>query len=173
MSNPKELAPCGTRAARKRHTRKNETCEVCDPLRQRHRDLKPCGTRAARDRHRAHGETCETCAPKPVQLQPCGTYGAAIRHKKHNQPLCPPCRDAYTERMRQYNRNARKNPDRTRDAQAFIEEVLFLNNAGEGRHRILTATGYTGREQAFRDRLYKYGHHNLANQILNPWDLAA
>lgn len=172
MSNPHLPAPCGTQAARKRHTRKNETCTTCDNLRPK-RELRPCGTQAARDRHRARGETCETCAPKPITLQPCGTYAAAIRHKKAGEPKCGPCQDAYLEYMRIYNRKARKHTGRTRDSNDFIEEVIFLNNAGEGRHRILTATGYENREQAFRDRLYKYGHHNLANQILNPWDLAA
>ena len=69
---PRELEPCGTRAAYQRHRRAGE--EPCGPCREamraanrqfeearptrkrNRRELKPCGTRAAYARHRRNGE---------------------------------------------------------------------------------------------------------------------
>lgn len=135
----------------------------------------PCGTKTARRRHKTKNETCTTCGPTqpPTPKQPCGTPAAFRRHRKKGETPCRPCTDAihaYDAQRRRAQGSPQRNTIPTKD---FIEEVIFLNNAGEGRHRILTATGYEGREQAFRDRLYTNGHNHLANQILNPWDLAA
>jgi hypothetical protein len=55
----------------------------------------------------------------------------------------------------------------------LINEITFLLNAGEGEARILQAVGYVGRNKALRDRLHKANRHDLANRVLNPWDLAA
>jgi len=59
MSTPKNLAPCGTIAARRRHKKHGETCEPCTP---KPLQLQPCGTPAAYKRHYKNGETpCEPC----------------------------------------------------------------------------------------------------------------
>jgi hypothetical protein len=56
----------------------------------------------------------------------------------------------------------------------LIEDITFLLNAGEGEQRILTATGYTGREQALKARLQKHGQTHLYHRITNNhWELAA
>lgn len=74
----RQLQPCGTSAAYRRHKRAGETpCEPCTVARReynrRHeaarqartprkpRRLAPCGTANARERHRRRGEQCAEC----------------------------------------------------------------------------------------------------------------
>jgi hypothetical protein len=177
---PVKLAPCGTNAAKNRHRRNGETCETCVPVR---RETHPCGTWQSRRRHKRNNETCGVCATtartvpstprttKPRELKPCGTIAAAKRHFAHGEPVCEPCRRAVNEYDTQ-NRRARGIPERL-TTEDLVTEARFLLNAGEGEARILNALGYTGRPHSLRTRLGKAGHHQLANQILNPWDLAA
>lgn len=174
---------CGTWQSRRRHKRNNETCTVCDNSkptpkpRTQPRELAPCGTQAARKRHkRANDTVCDTCwptrkTPAPRTLQPCGTIAAAKRHRYSGEPVCEPCLTAERDRAT-YERRQRGIPERL-TLQELIDEARFLLNAGEGEARILQATGYTGRAGTLRARLTQAGHHQLANQILNPWDLAA
>jgi len=174
------LAPCGTSAARRRHARNNETCATCTvtrpepaPATTKNKPLAPCGTTQARQRHKRRDETCTECGPinQPKQVKPCGTPAALKRHRYHNDPPCDVCLKADRERA-EVVRRAKGIPEHI-TTEELIQELRFLLNAGEGTHRILTATGYKGREHSLRTRLGKAGHHQLAAQILNPWDLAA
>lgn len=178
MSTPynQTLAPCGTPNARRRHARKNETCETCGPLKHRLPPA-PCGTRGAKDRHRRNNETCTTCGtPATRTPAPCGTPGAYRRHLRHGEPIDQACAQAARDKTNNRRRDRRKTPARaytTTPLQDLIENITFLLNAGEGTGRILQATGYTGREDALRERLRGHGHGHLATRILNPWELAA
>jgi len=59
---PRRLAPCGTKSARRRHRRWDETCAECEVTPDPPTPLRPCGTRAAYERHRSNGEqACEAC----------------------------------------------------------------------------------------------------------------
>lgn len=94
MSAPynQTIAECGSPMARRRHARKNETCETCGPLKHR-APLAPCGTKQARDRHRRREETCEECNMLKTytqKLAPCGTSTARRRHRKRNEQ-CSVC----------------------------------------------------------------------------------
>ena len=119
MSGHRPVAPCGTKTARSRHRRRNETCEACKPA---PRPVQPCGTRASYKR----GCRCEPCttahredqrtraatyrakgiptrprkpkAPMPqggLPLAPCGTAQARKRHKRRGEPNCDTCAGAY------------------------------------------------------------------------------
>lgn len=79
----RELKPCGTPAAYRRHLRHDEEpCEAC---------------RAA--------ESARTCAayrvihpdakPKPDGLQPCGTPAGYARHRDRGEVTCAACRKAW------------------------------------------------------------------------------
>jgi hypothetical protein len=177
----KQLAPCGTRAARARHKARCEECETCRP---KGRAIYPCGTWQARRRHARNGEQCDACAPKPKraepeptppptkkQLKPCGTDAAIHRHRYHGEPACETCLKGARDRAAA-ERRANGVPERV-PIKELVAEARFLLNAGEGEARILAALGYTGRENALRQRLIVSGHTQLATQILNPWDLAA
>ena len=170
------LAPCGTANARRRHARKNETCEACGPL-QKRSPLAPCGTRGAKERHRRRGETCTACTPKrkPQQLAPCGTPTAYRRHLRNGQPIDEACAQAARDKTAAYRRAKGIVPRAytNKPLPELLEEITFLLNAGEGTARLLAAIGYTGREAALRERLRQHGHTHLANRILNPWELAA
>jgi len=171
---PQKLAPCGTYNGRRRHARNNETCQVCDKL-PHAKPLAPCGTHAARRRHQTNNQTCHTCGPlnpRP-EPQPCGTPAAYQRHKRHNETPCEPCRAAYRQADAAKRRKPRTTPRSETNLNDLLTEIRFLLNAGEGEHRILTATGYQGRAKTLRCRLTKAGHHDLANQIFYNWELAA
>jgi len=165
---PKQLAPCGTKQARRRHVTRGETCTTCTP---KPRTLAPCGTISARKRHKARGETCEPCAPTIVIPQPCGTRAAYKRHYKNGEPPCDPCvqanRDATNERNRANGTKTRTTID------DLIEDITFLLNCGEGEHAILKATGYTTHPHSLRDRLQRHGRLDLYNRITNHYELAA
>jgi hypothetical protein len=177
----KQLAPCGTRAARARHKARCEECETCRP---KGRAIYPCGTWQARRRHARNGEQCDACAKKPERTaptptppktpappKPCGTEAALKRHRYHNEPPCEPCLKGARDRAETHRRQ-KGIPERL-TIEDIVTEARFLLNAGEGEARILAALGYTGRTHSLRTRLTKAGHHQLATQILNPWDLAA
>lgn len=91
MSGHRPVAPCGTKTARNRHRRRNETCEACTPV---PRHVQPCGTYSARRRHARNGETCTTCGP--IQERggrapaPCGTTQARKRHTRKGEK-CEVC----------------------------------------------------------------------------------
>lgn len=171
---PQKLSPCGTYNGRRRHARRGETCQVCDKL-PRTKPLAPCGTEAARRRHHANNQTCDTCGPLKTRPapQPCGTPAAFQRHKRNNEPICEPCRAAFRAYDANKRRKGRTKPRNESTTPDLIDEIRFLLNAGEGEHRILTATGYLGREKTLRGRLVKAGHPDLALRVLNSWELAA
>jgi hypothetical protein len=172
----KKPAPCGGHVARQRHKRRGETCTTCEnAYKTNYRHTAPCGTPAAIRRHKKHGETCTTCGPiTPRQprkpLQPCGTDAAIKRHRYRNEPVCETCKQGDRERGETLRRN-KGVPERV-TIEDLITEIRFLINAGEGEHRILQATGYTGRNNALRTRLAAAGQHQLSAQIFG-WDLAA
>lgn len=122
---PRDLKPCGTRAAYQRHKRRGEEpCEACAEALRAHyrvdvpkpRTVKPCGTRAAYQRHVEAGETpCEPCREanraevrarrrragvKPRPVKPCGTYAAYQRHMSRKETPCGPCQEAARENSR-------------------------------------------------------------------------
>lgn len=167
-------APCGTYTARRRHKRRNETCDTCKPI-QKRKPLAPCGTPVARDRHKRRGETCPTCTTaRAKELKPCGTYAAYQRHKKRGEPACDPCLQAHADRATAERERYRQNNPRTKlTGPEIINEITFLLNAGEGEARILQATGYENRREALRHLLHKHRRTDLANRVLNHWDLAA
>ena len=124
----RELQPCGTRAAYKRHLRRGEEpCRECreaarraDRGRKRNRtqprELQPCGTRAAYQRHVRAGEApCEACREanrtrwreewrkRRKKLKPCGTVAAYHRHVARGETPCGPCLEAVSA----YNRERR------------------------------------------------------------------
>jgi hypothetical protein len=183
-----KIHPCGTWQSRRRHARNNETCTVCDASKTTHkapltpRELAPCGTPSAKRRHRNRGETCQTCtAPKPAPtprnprpLKPCGTEAALKRHYAHGEQPCDTCIEGARKQSRERGETLRRTkgiPQRA-TIEDLITEIRFLINAGEGEHRILQATGYTGRNNALRTRLAAAGQHQLSAQIFG-WDLAA
>ena len=172
MSTP---APCGSHNARRRHARNNETCTTCDNT-PRHQ-LAPCGTEAARRRHTANNQQCDTCGPRKTrpEPQPCGTPAAFQRHRRHGQTPCEPCRAAYraADAAKRRKNPATTPPRSETNLTELLNEIQFLLNAGEGEHRILQATGYEGRAKSLRCRLTKSGHHTLAMQVFNSWELAA
>ena len=73
----RELQPCGTRAAYKRHLRRGE--EPC-------RECREAARRADRGRKRNRAQ--------PRELQPCGTYAAYMRHLRRREEPCGACREA-------------------------------------------------------------------------------
>jgi hypothetical protein len=172
---PPKQSPCGSYNARRRHKRRGETCETCGTHANR---LAPCGTEAARRRHQANKQTCDTCGPinysRPAP-QPCGTPAAFQRHKRHGQEPCDPCRVAYraADAAKRRKNPATTAPRSETNLNDLLTEIRFLLNAGEGEHRILQATGYEGRAKSLRCRLTKAGHHDLAAQVFNTWELAA
>ena len=114
---------------------------------RRHNEPMPCGTRAAYKR----GCRCEPCTTALRE------YDAAYRQRVNaTKPPKP-------------HNTTRSHISMTE----LVQEIRFLINAGEGEHRILTATGYLGRERQLKGRLNKAGHHNLTQAIFNQWDLAA
>jgi hypothetical protein len=137
------LAPCGTRAARRRHKDRNEP---------------PC-------------TTCQAATRPEPKLQPCGTVAADRRHRRNGEPVCDPCRKAATQERKKYMPEP-THPRNTLTTPEIIEEVRFLLNCGEGEHAILTALGYVGREKTLQCRLRKAGHQNLNVQLFG-WELAA
>ena len=104
-------------------------------------------------------------------LQPCGTPAAYRRHYDRGEKPCDPCAQAKRDHS-QKQRRKEGIPARTTTPE-LAAEILFLLNAGEGHHRILTATGYEGRTKNLRDRLVKNGYADPANRIFNTWELAA
>jgi hypothetical protein len=68
---PRQLKPCGTPAAYRRHLRHGQ--EPCDDCRE---------AEYARNR----------VGPRP--LQPCGTAAGAYRHRRAGEPVCEPCHTA-------------------------------------------------------------------------------
>ena len=173
MTTP--VAPCGTRTARVRHTRNNETCQTCDAALKT--TLAPCGTRAAKRRHAKRGETCAICeeAMKTHVLQPCGTPAAHRRHKKNGETPCDPCVEAIREhdKARAAKKRTTARVYNNLPIEELTDEILFLLNSGEGTARILEATGYVGREKSLATRLGKAGRSDLIPRIFTPWDLAA
>lgn len=101
-------------------------------------------------------------------LQPCGTRAAYKRGCR-----CTPCSEARRVYDAEHRRKAGIKPRDSMTTTEVIQEIEFLLNAGEGEHRILTATGYLGREKTLRGRLVKAGHPDLALRVLNSWELAA
>ena len=167
------LAPCGTRQARRRHKRNNETCQTCDAaLKPRGNKPAPCGTSPARQRHQRRGETCHVCGPiTPVQPpKPCGTPAAVKRHRYHGEPVCETCKQGDRDRA-ETRRRQNGIPERP-TTQNIIEEIQFLLSCGEGEHAILKATGYTGKPTALQTRLQRAKRSDLTAQIFG-WDLAA
>lgn len=124
----RELHPCGTPAAYRRHQRAGETpCEDCqqarrDYVRRRYGNARPesarkpappCGTPAAYQRHRRYGEeACRPCkdainalnpkSPYPPRIAECGTTSGPRRHRRLGEPVCEACRLAQNEYMRAY-----------------------------------------------------------------------
>ena len=94
----RELKPCGTIAAYRRHVYHGETpCDAC--------------WLAQRDAHQKRRERIRSGDHKPEPrgpIQPCGTMGGYQRHRKRLEPTCLPCRkakaaydrDRYRERLR-------------------------------------------------------------------------
>ena len=164
MSTPynQTLAPCGTPTARIRHKRRNETCNVCGPTQPI--TLAPCGTPAARKRHNRRGEICTTCTPNKTAETIHGTNFGWKVHRNNNETPCDACQEAR-------DKYQPREPSQT--IEELVEEIRFLLNAGEGTHRILQATGYTGREKVLRARLHLNNQDDLANRVLTPWELAA
>jgi hypothetical protein len=81
----RELKPCGTPAAYRRHLRRGETpCQECKRAETEYQQSRP----AYRARH-------------PVSrgpLQPCGTYAGYERHRHRGERICEECREANTAR---------------------------------------------------------------------------
>ena len=117
----RELKPCGTVAAARRHMKAGE--ELCGPClearrrydrerRPRRTRLQPCGTNAAYQRHLHHGEEpCDACREaaretgrkdweRRKKLKPCGTVAAYHRHLSRKETPCGPCMEAVSA----YNR---------------------------------------------------------------------
>ncbi len=92
----RDVSPCRTRAARRRHRRYGELCDVCgvDALGPgSSAPLAPCGTQSAKRRHRKKGEKCATCAGKRKRIDraPCGTKDARARHRRNGETWCDAC----------------------------------------------------------------------------------
>jgi hypothetical protein len=92
------LAPCGTKAARRRHARNQEACAACTPA---PKPAPPCGTYPAYRK----GCRCEPCRATnrarvqsqarrigvtPKVLAPCGTKAAKQRHRSRDE-TCDTC----------------------------------------------------------------------------------
>jgi hypothetical protein len=185
---PSDTGACGEYRGAMRHRRRGENyCEPCRAAtaaydsarktsqRRPRTNLAPCGTRAARRRHKDHNETCTTCGPinpRP-EPQPCGTPAAYQRHKRHGETPCEPCRTAYRQADAAKRRKPTTTPRSETNLNELLTEIRFLLNAGEGEHRLLTATVYQRRAKTLRCRLTKAGQHDLANQIFYNWELAA
>jgi len=105
--------------------------------------------------------------------QPCGTHAAYKRHKAHGEQACEPCDQARRDYDTARRRARGIKPTPTQGVNDLVEDITFLLRCGEGEHAILKATGYHGRANTLRMRLNRYGHHNLAIQIFNQWELAA
>jgi hypothetical protein len=92
------LAPCGTKSARRRHARNNETCVACTPA---PKPAPPCGTYPAY-RKGCRCEPCRATNRARVQSQarrigvatkvlaPCGTKAAKQRHRSRGE-TCTTC----------------------------------------------------------------------------------
>ena len=136
-------APCGTAQARRRHKRKNETCQ-----------------------------TCEAARPQPKPAHPCGTPAAYQRHKKRGEEACDPCTIAYRADQAARKRTTTQARN-TLTTDELVDEIRFLLGCGEGEHRILQAIGYAGRWKTLRGRLVQAGYGDVADQVVLPWELVA
>ena len=91
---PREVKPCGTRAAYLRHRKAGE--EPCGPCLE-----------AMREANRRFSQS-RTPRPRKVRvLKPCGTAAAYMRHKKAGEESCGPCREAWSEYINDYNKKKR------------------------------------------------------------------
>lgn len=79
----RELKPCGTPAAARRHWRLGE--ELCDACREADRQYQ-------RDR-RGGG---------PFRPAPCGTLGGYRKHRRNGEQACAECKAANAKAMREY-----------------------------------------------------------------------
>ena len=104
-------------------------------------------------------------------LQPCGTRAAWRRHHAANETPCHPC--VMANRAHNTMMRRKKGVPIKATTEDLVEEITWLLKAGEGEHRILAATGYTGRAHSLRDRLTRNGHAQLGDRIFNGWELAA
>ena len=86
VKEPRKLAPCGTRAAYRRHHYRGETpCQPCKDA-----------ERAAR-----YGVAISDLTPVPVK-EGCGTRAGYRTHRRKSELPCEPCREAHKEYMREY-----------------------------------------------------------------------
>lgn len=95
------------------------------------------------------------------------------RHLAHNQPVDPPCLEAnreYEAARRQARGATRKTGMNSRE---LVSEIEFLLKAGEGSHRILTATGYVRNPGSLKDRLRRAGRTDLTERVLRMEEMAA
>ena len=91
---PREVKPCGTRAAYLRHRKAGE--EPCGPC-----------VEAMREANRRFSQS-RTPRPRKVRvLKPCGTAAAYGRHKKAGEEPCGPCRQAWSDYINDYNKKKR------------------------------------------------------------------
>ena len=91
---PRELKPCGTRAAYQRHRRAGE--EPCDPCRE-----------AMRAANRQFEESRPPRKRNRRELKPCGTRAAYARHRRNGETPCDACRAAYSEYINAYKKRKR------------------------------------------------------------------
>lgn len=105
----RELKPCGTVAAYRRHcVRKEEACAPCKEA------MRLCG-----EQRRKNPPEC------PRKLAPCGTYGGAQRHARRKEEPCGPCLVARRERKSVYEAAARAAKQERREAlDRMLAEVL-------------------------------------------------
>lgn len=122
-SNIAKLAPCGTKTARRRHTRNGEHCVTCEDMKRVRGagvDAKgqraTCGTLAGYKQHyKNHEKRCAACneaynaarRKKRAQKNPtqhrevCGSSRGYDTHRRHGEKACEPCRLAENARSAQ------------------------------------------------------------------------
>lgn len=97
---PRELKPCGTRAAYCRHISRRE--EPCDPCKAAHAEYRRAYVAGHRDRVNAQARASRwrLARGEAPFLDPCGTPAAYQRHWRRGE-VCQPCRDAWARYCRE------------------------------------------------------------------------
>jgi hypothetical protein len=112
----RELRPCGTIAAYRRHQRAYE--RPCDACREEYNRVRP--SRAASGGGSEH---------RQQDLYPCGTTAAYNRHIRHREEPCRSCRQA----RHRYDQDRRERARETAEIMEDLETMLAIAEGTEDR----------------------------------------
>jgi hypothetical protein len=89
----------------------------------------------------------------------CGTVPGYRLHRKNGEERCQPCKAAWTERCKKYA------PEPKPTAEEVAAEIDWLLSLNQGKHYVINAVGYVGREHALKSRLMRASRPDLATKL--------